>query len=327
METIAAMHGVRRGDQRSLARAVLGVAFGLASLVAVPAVADGSTAVAAASEGEAFVVEKASDIWDLEGAEWPRWGAHDESAKTKVDYGTWPGFMADYADPQGHEGALDFIHVSSRGMGYLASYLFALQKVAVSRLPRDEQLAYWLNLHNARAVEATAMSLRDIAMDDDTTKVLILGKAWREKALTVEGEKLSLVDIERRIVMRQWPDPRVQYGLYMPATGAPGLPVQPFTGANVWAALDVRARDYVNSPRATEFHDGKLHVSALYYWDRFLFPSDASILEHLRRFAGPELKAKLGGVDEIAASYLNWRINSYNSGYDRHQDHGASCPL
>lgn len=131
---------------------------------------------------------------------------------------------------------------------------------------------------------------------------------------------MSLVDIERRILMRQWNDPRILYGIYLPALGAPGLPSQPFTSSTVWKMLDDRAREFVNSERAIEFHDDQLHVSALYFWDRWLFPNDSAVLDHLRAFANPDLKAKLIKVQKVTATYLNWRINSFNSGYDRNQD-------
>lgn len=271
-------------------------------------------------EGGDVIIENAADLWDQEGAEWPRWSAHDQGSKFTVDHSSWERFMADYSDRRNDQGAIDFVHVANRGMGFLGKYIYALEQVPVSTLARNEQLAYWLNLHNARAVETTARSLPFSAPLADTTRQLVLGKKWREKSLEVEGEKLSLVDIERRIVMRQFKDPRVLYGLCLPAHGAPVLPIAPFTGATVWTMLDDRAREFVNSERAIEFHDGQLHVSALYFWDRWLFPNESVVLDHLRAFAEPPLKAKLSEVQKVTATYLNWRINSFNSGYDRNQD-------
>lgn len=283
-----------------------------------PAIAD--SARLGFEEGNGVDIENMAEVWDQEGAEWPRWGTYDPASTFAVDYSAWQRFTADYADPKSSRGALDFVYVANRGLGYLSNYIFALEKVPVSMLSRDEQLAYWLNLHNAGAVQTTASSL---PLRDDTTREIVLGKKWREKSLSVEGEKLSLVDIARRIVMRQWKDPRVLYGIYLPGQGAPGLPVTPFTGATVWKMLDDRARDYVNSERATEFHDGQLHVSAFYFWDKWLFPNESAVIDHLRSFAEPPLKAKLTDVQKVTATYFKWRTNGFNSGYDRTQDRQA----
>lgn len=156
--------------------------------------------------------------------------------------------------------------------------------------------------------------------EDDAVRTIVMGARWREQTLEVEGVKLSLVDIARRIVMRQWKDPRVLYGLYIPANGAPGLPRQAFTGATVWKRLDARAREFVNSERALEIHGDQLHVSALYFWDKWLFGDEKAVLDHLRAFAAPALRSKLTKFDSVTATYLNWRVNSYNSGYDPNQD-------
>lgn len=271
-------------------------------------------------ESQDVEIDNAGDLWDQEGAEWPRWSAHDESSEVVIDYSAWNRLTEDFADPRSDRGAVDFTRVTGKGMGYLREMLRALQQVPVSALTRNEQLAFWLNLHNAEAVWRTALSL---PLEDDAVRAIIMGARWREQTLEVEGVKLSLVDIARRIVMRQWKDPRVLYGLYLPAHGAPGLPRRPFTGATVWKMLDARAQEFVNSERALEIHGEQLHVSALYFWDKWLFADEKAVLDHLRDFATPALRSQLTKFNTVTATYLNWRVNSYNSGYDPNQDRRA----
>lgn len=266
------------------------------------------------------IVENALDIWRQEGADWPRWAAHDKNSTFVVDHSWWENFMADHTDRHDGIGVLDYVYVSNRGLGGLASYVYALQHVPVSKLSRDEQLAFWLNLHNALAAQTTAQSLDSIAQWSATTRHLVLGKPWREKNVEVEGQSLSLVDIERRILMRQWNDPRVLYGIHLPALGAPALPAKPFTGDSVWKMLENRARAFVNSDQALEFHGDDIHVSSLYFWDDQLFNNEAEVLNHLQHFATAERRAQIAKLDAIKATYLNWRLVTFNSGYDRHQD-------
>ncbi len=265
-------------------------------------------------------VVNAAAIWAQEGAPWPRWGAHNEANKFEVDHSFWTRFMDSFGERRGDDTIVDYFYVVNRGIGDLSYYIYALEQVPVSTLRKDEQLAYWLDLHNAYAIEITAYSLTSIVENADTTRLLVLGQAWRDKSLKVEGQNLSLVDIERRIIMRQWNDPRVIYGLYLPAFGAPQLPYHPFTGDNVWMMLNKRARKFVNSNRAMEFHGDKIDVSALYFWDKKLIKNNEAVLNHLRQFARPSLKLKLADIHTIRATYLNWRLESYNSDYDRNQD-------
>lgn len=250
------------------------------------------------------------------GGDWKRWAVHDPDSTVQVDTSAWTGFVREFSD-NSSRGALDFLHIARRGYGFISQFVFQLQEVPVSRLNRDEQLAYWLNLHNAAAVRQTAVKF---PFKDESTRELVLGDAWRADIFTVEDQKLSLEDIERRILFRQWPDARVIYGVYLPASGAPPLSDQPFTGAEVWRQLEARGRAYVNRGPALELAGEELHVSALYYWDKALFADDAALIAHLRKYAEPPLAQKLAGITAVRASWLNWRLNSFNSGYDINQD-------
>ncbi len=76
----------------------------------------------------------------------------------------------------------------------------------ISDLPRNEQLAFWLNLHNVAMLEQIALAWpvrepRAIAVDgvplDDA------------KFITLRGIPVSLRDIREKIVFRHWKDPKV----------------------------------------------------------------------------------------------------------------------
>ena len=248
--------------------------------------------------------------------DWSAFGKHDQNSTIAVDASAYSGIIEQYGD-HGPQAAIDFLHLSKRGLGALAAYVAALQKVPVSTLNRNEQLAFWLNLHNAQGILQTA---NEYPLQDDNSKVVILGPAWTEPSLTVEGHTLSLRDIERRILLRQWPDPLVLYGMYLPASGAPPAATEPFRGADVWRRLEERARQFVNHGPSHQFIRDELHVSAFYFLADTLLGEDAAMLAHLRRYAEPDLATRLSGFTSIKANWLNWRLNSFNGGYDVNQD-------
>ena len=106
--------------------------------------------------------------------------------------------------------------------------------------------------------------------------------------MTVEGEQLSLDDIEHRILRPIWRDPRVHYALNCAAVGCPNL--QPGHSA---AAISITPWtwppcDYVNDPRGMRIEDGRLHVSSLYVWFVEDFGGDeAGVIRHLMAYAEP----------------------------------------
>ena len=101
---------------------------------------------------------------------------------------------------------------------------------------------------------------------------------WGAKILTVEGEKLSLDDIEHRILRPIWKDNRVHYALNCASLGCPNLQPTAYTSENSEALLDNGARDFINHPRGVSIQKGKLQVSSIYVWFQEDFGRDAGEL-------------------------------------------------
>ena len=64
------------------------------------------------------------------------------------------------------------------------------------------------------------------------------GGPWKAKIMRVEGEKLSLDDIEHGIMRPFFKDPRVHYAVNCAALGCPNLMVKAFTEGNAEAMLE-----------------------------------------------------------------------------------------
>jgi hypothetical protein len=175
--------------------------------------------------------------------------------------------------------------------------------VDIQALSRNEQLAYWINLHNVAMVEQIANAWpvrqpREIEVDG-----VPLDEA---RFITVEGIKLSPRDIREKIVYRHWKDPMVIYGFWRGEIGSPSLQKEAFNADNVARLLQRGAADFVNSLRGTQEFGGKLHVATLYEEAApFFFPDfEKDLRAHLARFADEQtaaLLAKTSGVEpEIA---------------------------
>ena len=149
-------------------------------------------------------------------------------------------------------------------------------------------------------------SIRDI----DISPGLFSRGPWDKKLVTVEGEALSLNDIEHRILRPIWRDPRIHYAVNCASLGCPNLQRRAFTGANGDALLDRAAHDYVNSPRGVHFDGRRLIVSSLYVWYGEDFGgSDTAVIGHLRRYAAPALAATLAAATSIGDDSYDWALN------------------
>lgn len=258
----------------------------------------------------------------------PYWRSVPAAPQATVDHAAWSDFLARYlaTDAEGVS-RLDYRAVTPDDRSRLEAYLARLETTAVTSLPRDEQFAFWVNLYNAKTVGLVlehypVASLRDIA--DGWFDI----GPWNDKRLEVEGRRLSLDDIEHGILRPVFVEPRIHYVLNCAAAGCPNLGHTAYGGDDLEARLEAAARAYVNDPRGVHIDArGRLVVSKIYAWFREDFGgSEAAAIEHLRRYAEPELRARLAGRERVDGYRYDWSLNDRRPAGAAASRHDAGGP-
>ena len=243
---------------------------------------------------------------------WPRWQQHDPDSSRSVDHQPWTDWLngqVQVGDDGIHRIAYGRVSASARKQ--LQDYLAALQAEPVSQLNRREQWAYWINLYNAATVEVVLAhypvdSIRDI----DISPGFFANGPWGKALLEVEGVALSLNDVEHRILRPIWQDPRIHYAVNCASLGCPNLAREAYTADRLDSQLNAAARAFINHPRGARVENGELTVSSIYAWFESDFDdSEAAVVRHLQRYAGPDLKRLLGARTGIDDDDYDWRLN------------------
>ncbi|MCG8547372.1 MAG: DUF547 domain-containing protein, partial [Alphaproteobacteria bacterium] len=205
----------------------------------------------------------------------------------------------------------DYRNVSDMDRKALKRYIDRLANTQISRYSRSEQMAYWINLYNALTVQVIldhypVDSIREINISPG----LFAFGPWDKKLITIEGQEVSLNDIEHRILRPIWQDPRIHYAVNCASIGCPDLQQTAFTGSNLERMLDEAATAYINHPRGVRLDNGELTVSSIYVWFQEDFgDSDKAVIEHLKQYAKPSLKSALESKTEIDDDEYDWDIN------------------
>ena len=244
---------------------------------------------------------------------WERWTAHDPASTLEVDHSAWDRFLKAYVVP-GEDGVnrVDYAGVTAADRDALEFYFSMLSGTMVDKLNRTEQRAFWINLYNLLTVRVIlehypVKSIRDI----DISPGFFADGPWGKPLATVEGEEISLDDIEHRILRPIWQDPRIHYAVNCASVGCPNLMGEAFTAANSVALLERAAIAYVNHPRGARVDGGELVISSIYEWFKADFGgTDAGVIDHLTGFAEPALRAQLEAVTEIDDDEYDWSINA-----------------
>jgi uncharacterized protein DUF547 len=245
---------------------------------------------------------------------WPRWQKYDPLSRQQIDHSAWERFLK-LNVVASHASGINRVRyngVSPEDQKSLKTYLQALQALAISNYNRNEQKAYWINLYNAFTVDLIisrfpVASIRDINISPG----LLARGPWGAKLLTIEGEKLSLDDIEHRILRPIWRDNRVHYALNCASLGCPNLQPLAYSADNCEALLEKGAREFINHPRGVSLQKGKLQVSSIYVWFQEDFGHGAAdLMEHWQEYAEPTLSGALGKYQGGLAHDYDWRLNS-----------------
>lgn len=244
---------------------------------------------------------------------WPRWEAHNPASDEIVSHAAWSRLLGLYARPN-PDGVTRFDYAGLRDADRpgLDGYIAALSATPVSSLSRTEQFAYWLNFYNALTVQVILDHYpTDSILEINISPGFFSIGPWDKKLVTVEGEELSLNDIEHRILRPIWRDPRIHYGVNCASIGCPNLLTSAFTADNVDGLLTENAVAYVNHPRGANLRrNGELVVSSIYDWFEEDFGrSETGVLAHLRQYAKPAFREQLRFVLEISDFDYDWSLN------------------
>ncbi len=248
---------------------------------------------------------------------WSYWDQSDENSTQMVDHGKWRTFLATYLSKDATGNALvKYAQVDPGGVIALKSYVAELEQMNPLTLNREEQMAYWINLYNAATVR---LILENYPLKS-ITKLggwLSFGP-WDDPVLKVNGEALTLNDIEHRILRPIWKDSRIHYAVNCASIGCPNLYFEPFLASALDRQLDQAAKTFINSSKGVSIQGESVTLSSIYDWYRVDFGDKRSLTQHLLSYLEPEAhvarELRKRGLEERGVDYAyDWALNEPNS--------------
>ena len=190
----------------------------------------------------------------------------------------------------------------------LDRYLEQLAEIDPQSLSADERFAFYVNAYNAWTIKLILSRYPEI----DSIKALgsLFQSPWKKKLARIDGQLLTLDQIEHDILRKQFGDPRVHFAVNCASQGCPPLQPEPFTGSRLDEQLNRAARAFINDPDYNRLEGRILWVSKIFDWFAEDFKND--IIGYFITFAEPPLKDRLQkNRDRIRVKYLDydWSLN------------------
>ena len=239
--------------------------------------------------------------------DWAMWNSSDETNSVIIDHSAFDGFLKTYVVSNHPSGINRFRYadVSRRDAKALDKYIAKIAAIDPRDYRKREQKAYWLNLYNA----LTLQGLLKVYPVSSVERA----KNSRKRRVTVAKKKLSVADIDERILRPIWQDYKMVFGLSCASVGCPAIHAQAFTGANTNKLLKQYAREFINHPRGLTVSKDELRVSRIFSWYRDEFGDGDGDRQLIRLFSHYAEDSKalyiLGFSGDIEYAY-DKRINA-----------------
>ena len=187
-------------------------------------------------------------------------------------------------------------------------YLDQLERVRTQDLSKNEQLAFYINAYNAKAIKLVLMGYPRIR------SIKEMGSVWssplKKQLCKIDGNFASLDDIEHQIIRTEFQDPRTHFALNCASKSCPPLLSEPYRGDVLDRQLDSSARAFINDPLSNTLEADTLYLSKIFYWYEGDFQE--GVLGFFMKFAEPDLRKQLEErADRIKIEYLDydWSLN------------------
>lgn len=204
----------------------------------------------------------------------------------------------------------------------LTSYLNATTKVSQSEFDRwnkNDQLAFLINVYNARTVELVLTKYPDIKSIKDIG--LLFSSPWKQEFITLFGKTRSLDDVEHNLIRgsKRYNDPRIHFAVNCASIGCPALQDDAFTGKRLDSQLDQVTAKFLADSSRNRIKGNTLEISPLFKWYKEDFDTNWRGSNNLEGFLGrysqslglnkPQAAALKQGKINISYTDYDWRLN------------------
>ncbi len=239
-----------------------------------------------------------------------KWSEFTTSSKIKLDHSIWDKILKKHITTRSQVTYFSYNKMSSDDKKALTQYLSKMSTINPTSLNKNEAKAYWINIYNAVTVEIVLKNYPIKSIRDIKSGFFSSGP-WDTEAFTVEGQSLTLNNIEHNILRPLFNDNRIHYAINCASYSCPNLSNTAYTHSNIESQLNNGAKIYINHSRGIKFIDSdEIEISSIWKWFKEDFgTSEINIIKHLQRYAEPELKAKLISFDGSVNYNYNWNLN------------------
>lgn len=232
---------------------------------------------------------------------------------TNINFQPWQQLLQEYVSV---DGEVDYKRWknNSEAITHLNSWLTSLQTTNLETLEADTGLALLLNLYNALTIRQVLEKY-----PIDSIRPTVLGVPnwlsfklfFSNNVYELNGQRLSLDDIEHNLIRKRFTEPRIHFALVCASSGCPQLRNEAYWLGKVREQLEEDAHQFIRNLEKVHYdaQTNTLYCSKIFKWyeDDFLTVEN-SVLDYIQKYRNQNM------LRSAQIEYLpySWQLNDAN---------------
>ncbi|MCF8275401.1 MAG: DUF547 domain-containing protein [Flavobacteriales bacterium] len=147
----------------------------------------------------------------------------------------------------------------------------------------DEEKAFLINTYNLFVIKG-------IVDHHPVEGPLKIDGFFDKQTFTLRGKKITLNDLEKETLAKQFPDPRLHFVLVCAAVGCPKLASFAYTSKKLDDELEQQTRTVINDPAFIRLQGPNAQVSQIFEWYAPDFGGSDQVIPFIQRFLLKKIK-------------------------------------
>jgi hypothetical protein len=196
---------------------------------------------------------------------------------------------------------------SKEDLAALGTYVDALEAVDPDALESDAAFAYWINLYNATTLE---LVLAHYPVDSIKDIGSLFKSPWKKKLVEVNGEALSLDEIENDIIRKRFSDARFHFALNCASIGCPELLREAYVAEHLDRQLESVTRGALNDPRWVDLSGEEARITKIFDWYREDFVGHSgSVAAFIAAYRDEPAETLIPRLADAKSASYDWALN------------------
>ncbi len=194
----------------------------------------------------------------------------------------------------------------------------------------NAKVAFWINCYNALTLKVIIYNypIKSSFFRSQrypSNSIRQIPGVWKKITFTVMGKKLTLDEIEHRILRKRFDEPRIHMALVCAAKGCPPLLNEPYRPKELDRQLAQQSRKFLSDPLKFRMDNNTVYLSPIFKWFADDFVSKygsnkdfaqykepaASVLSFISGYLEGAVQQLLKSSEPLKIKYLqyNWTLN------------------